>query len=536
MADNLFQELKDEYTKLKSYRENFVESRMRDSVQLVVPKYGVFGSDTKWPDIRFDTIGTECAWLRAKGFFGNMSPSAAPWFRYQYADPEVNKDKSRLQTLEHFTEHMIGVFNRSTYYRVGPEWFLIATCLPASVMDIRENKEDGTILCTVEHPRGCYIKTNSRNEVVGVYSRRFLTAEQAAGEFGEDKLDNDLKAEIGGSSSTEHEFVDVCRLRKDWKPGSKINTDWKWGEYTFYLGSTSKTMYFEGGTQEFPKAVLREGLRGSEPYAYTPIDDAMPDIRTCNQMARTMLDMKNKQAAPARWRPEEGRAWSSRPDSINYYKDPNRREYKDEIGNYVFDQQAHEFFHQRVRKALNVDAFLMLMQIEGQMTAREVVERKREGMAVTSSDLGGAQKELDHIHRRFIQIEQEAGRLNDFAEIMDGSEIKVEYLGLLAQQQKQVYIEQGIVSALQTESLVFTLWPNEKYRIKPAVLTEDIWRANGAPEDALASEKEYQAIMDEIAKQQQQQIQAAMAQQMMAKADPMQAPEQGSPAAAMMGG
>lgn len=529
-----FKRLTEEYPILKSYRETYVEPRMKEIVQLVFPRYATFGPDPEWKDSRYDTIGTESATLRSKGFFSNCSPSAAPWFRYQFADPDKNKDKGRLKLLERLNEHMIAAFNRSTYYIVGPEWFQVA-CGFASSLDIREDKDSETIICTVDHPRSVYLKVNARNDVIGVYTRRFLTIDQIAEEFGEENLDADLRSILSQSSMQTYEFVDACVFRPEWKPNSPFNTDWKWGEYTFRPDARAEKFYYEGGAREFPKAVLREGIRGHDPYPYTPLDDAMPDIRTCNKMAYQMLEVKDKQANPATWYPREQPSWSTDAGSKHYYNDPNRWIRKDEIGSYSFDDKAHEFFHIRVRKALSVDEFLMLMQIETQMTAREVVERKREGMSVTSADLGGALRALDAVHARFLQIEREARRLDEFAELFDGSEIKVEYMGLLAQQQKQVYMESGIVGALQTEAAIFTLWPMEKFRIKPQVLTEDIWRANAAPEDALASDEEYGMAVQAFQQAQIQQQQAAIAAAVAQKADPMKKPEQGSPAESMMG-
>jgi hypothetical protein len=538
MADAIYKELSDEFTALKHYRENSgVETRMRSAVQLVVPKYGVFGTDPVWPDVRFDTIGTECVSLLGEGFFSNVSPSSSPWSHYISMSAQDDKDNEKRKLCERLTKRMEDVFARSTYYASGPEWFQLFASMPVSVIDVREDKETGRVICTVEHPRAVYIKTDARNNAVAFYIRKFLTADQVAREWGEEKLDDSLGAEYKRASTKEYEFIEVCRLRKGYNNGSPIATDWRWGEYVFRQGDSRQQLYFEGGAKTCPKIDLRWGLRGNEPYAYTPVDDATPDIRTCNQMARTMLVVKEKQAEPAEWYPEEGKAWSSDPRSKNYYRDPSRRMYKDDITGYTFDHEAHDFFQQRVRKALKVDSFLMLMHIDTKMTAREVVERKREGMSVTAAQVGRVEVALDKLHWRFLQIEYDAGRLEEFAELFEGDgDIKIEHSGPLSMLSKQVYVEQSIVGALNIEALVLNLWPNEKYRIKPSVLTENIWKAEGSPADALLDEKQYAKVMQEVAAQQQAQMQAAIMQQMAGKADPMRAPERGSPAEAMVGG
>jgi hypothetical protein len=249
-----------------------------------------------------------------------------------------------------------------------------------------------------------------------------------------------------------------------------------------------------------------------------------------------MLMVKNKQADPAKWVPSEGRTWSSDPGATNYYRDPNRRMIKDEITGYNFDYEALGIMQQRIRKALKVDHFLMLMQIEAQMTAREVLERKREGMSVVASTVGAFETmALDRIHARFLQIEAAAGRLPGYRpgdpplppEILSQA-LRVEYLGPISQQQKQVAVEQGIMSALESSITVFKLWNTTLAKVTPEVLIEKIWNANGAPAEALKSDKEYQKALADAAAAAEQQRQAEMEMEMAKKANPQIAPQPGS--------
>ena len=75
---SLYKEITDEYVAAKAYRERYVEPRWKETVQLVVPKYGFFGTDPVWADARYDTIGSECSALLGDGMFGNLSPANSP--------------------------------------------------------------------------------------------------------------------------------------------------------------------------------------------------------------------------------------------------------------------------------------------------------------------------------------------------------------------------------------------------------------------------------------------------------------------------
>jgi hypothetical protein len=245
--------------------------------------------------------------------------------------------------------------------------------------------------------------------------------------------------------------------------------------------------------------------------------------------------VKNKQADPAKWVPSEGRTWSSDPGVTNYYRDPNRRMIKDEIAGYNFDYEALQILQTRIRKAMKVDHFLMLMQLEAQMTAREVMERKREGMSVVASTVGAFETmALDRIHARFLQIEAAAGRLPGYRpgeklppEIAKQG-LRVEYLGPISQQQKQIAVEQGIMSALESSVVVFKLWNTTLAKITPEVLIDKIWNANGAPSEALKTDKEYQKTLADAAAAAQEQRKAEMEMEMAKKVSPQVAPQQGS--------
>jgi hypothetical protein len=537
MADPavLFKELTDTFTRAKTYRERKVESRWRDVVHLVVPRYGDLGDYPRWEDRRFNSVGTEDSSLLAEAMFGNLCPSNSEWFRYQFVKEELNSTPAGGEHLEKLTEYMADVFTRSTFYNVVPEYLQIGNSFATATMDIREDKEEERIICTIEHPRSVYCKVNARNEVVESYVINFLTAEQISLEYGEDALTDAMKSEISSLGNSEYKVITCVRRRVTAKPESPLAADWKYGEYVFLLNDDREKMILESGAKELPRVIWRWSVRGNEPYGWGPSDDCMPDIRTCNQMIRTLLLVANKQAEPAKFLPEEGRAWSLDPDATNYYRDPNRRAFKDEISGYRFDYEALQQMETKVRKGMKVDYYLMLQQMEQQMTAREVNERKREALSVVASTVGKFETEaLDRIHSRFLQIEADAGRLPDLPQELMSEALRVEYQGPLSQQQKMVAMEQGITNALETALPVFKLWNQTLMKVKPQILIDRIWAANGAPSESLRTDKEYQDALDAAAKAAQAAQQAAVANAQKSQVNPQQTVEPGSPMAPAM--
>jgi hypothetical protein len=66
-------------------------------------------------------------------------------------------------------------------------------------------------------------------------------------------------------------------------------------------------------------------------------------------------------------------------------------------------------------------------------------------------------------------------------------------------------------------------------KIKPQILIDKIWSANGAPIEALRSDKEFQQALDAAAKAAAQARQDAIASAQAGKVNPQQAVEPGSP-------
>jgi len=535
-----YDELDREYQQAKSFRRKHVEDTWMDIVSMVLPEYGQFPREEEWDDVRFDSIGTECTTMLADGMFGNLTPSSQMWFRYQFEDEEYNTSPEGGAYLEELTQHMVGVFNRSTYYDVGPEFLQLGIAFGTASMDIHEDKTDGIIICRVEHPRSIYVVENSRGQVRTVFVRRFYTAPQAEEEFGREVLPESIITALNANDEdSEFEFIESVSRNPSWNPeGDNSAKNWPYREEVFMPGDSRKMLMRISYARTFSKPTWRWKTRANNPYGWSLVNSAMPDIRTCQQIVRTWLMNLQKSADPATFDPEEGRSWSRDPGARNYYRDPNRRGFLDTVPPMApYLEKALDLFQKRVRQALKVDAFLMLLQLEVQMTAREVVERKREGMTVVSATLGKFETEaLDQIHARFLSIEAAAGRLPPIPEELSSTKLKVEYLGPISQMQKEIYIEQGIVSAIETATPVFSLWRETLQKIKPSLLIERIWRANGAPEDALRSEREYDMALQKMAEAAQMQQQQAQAAELGSNIDPNMKPEDGSPAAALMGG
>jgi hypothetical protein len=236
-----------------------------------------------------------------------------------------------------------------------------------------------------------------------------------------------------------------------------------------------------------------------------------------NKISEAILVSAQKAVDPALMVPIELRGESDfSPGTRTYYKDPGRRVEPVNQGN--LDPFVMELLNQtreRIRLAYKTQHFLMLMAQEGQMTAREVMERKSEKITVIGSTIGKfATEALDRILARILQIEADAGRLppppEGYEAQLSSATLKLDYLGPLAQAQKEMYAAQGVMQTLTTAAPIIQIWPEVRDKFKPEQMLELILESSGMPEKAIRSDEEYKKIQEMKAQQAAEQQERAM--------------------------
>ena len=234
--------------------------------------------------------------------------------------------------------------------------------------------------------------------------------------------------------------------------------------------------------------------------------------------------------------------FSSKPDARNYLK-PGEKPPEPLLSGaqYPMALQDQQWVKERIEDHFLVDFFLMLQRSKDIVkTATEVMEMQAEKAAVLGTLIGRLQSEfLDPTIDLMFYNGVKAGRIPPppvallqwmVANGETAGNIKVEYIGPLAQAQKRFHVTQGVIQGLNS-TLPYA-------QMKPEILDLYDWdeviraiaEAQGMPARLVLDEKAVAAIR--LARQQAMQ-QAAQQQQEMAGADAYQkmqkAPEAGSP-------
>jgi hypothetical protein len=107
--------------------------------------------------------------------------------------------------------------------------------------------------------------------------------------------------------------------------------------------------------------------------------------------------------------------------------------------------------NERIKKWFHVDFFLMLQQQTRQMTATQVVELQGEKAAVLSTMVNNLNYALQKIVQRSFEILFRQGKLPELPPALEeeGSPMKVDFMGVLAQAQKKAHETSGIMQGIQ---------------------------------------------------------------------------------------
>jgi hypothetical protein len=166
---------------------------------------------------------------------------------------------------------------------------------------------------------------------------------------------------------------------------------------------------------------------------------------------------------------------------------------------------------QQIREMFFNDLFLMISQVNRQMTATEVAERNAEKMLLLGPVLDRLRSELfQPLIERVFGIMSRQGLIPEPPEELQGQEIKIEFISILAQAQKQ----SGIAAINNTVAFAGSL-----AQMSPGVLDkvnfdeaiDEVAAMNGVPPSLIRSDEEVARMR---AERQQQMEQAQQMQQM----------------------
>jgi len=513
----LLQQLVDE-------RVEKVEDRWDFAIKYVVPFLNEWGDET-WDDSRYDTTATESSGMLADGQFGNTMSPNSNWMKYTTGDDEIDSDEEFADYLKRRTDAMYAELRRSNFYDLMPECLQVGNSIETANVYIEEEEGEGRVSLSARHPWEIYVTQDKYGKINRVIRKFQLTAEQAEDKFELENMSQALKDAIedrdGDASQDKYWFVHIIEQRKDANPDKPGAKNMPIASRYFEYDGEEKYLH-EGGYRTWPMPIWRWKSRSSSAYGYGPTSEVRPKIEVANQIQKDLLRANHKAIDPPfqTHRSMRGKVRLG-PGEGNYLEDVNRDRVQElpSMAGLAAGYGELESTQEQIKKSYKVDHFLMLMNDEDtQKTAREIYERKAEKTTVVGSTVGKFISEfLVPCLERIDQLAYDNGRMPEvpekFIEKYGGTEIKFEFLGPLAQAQKQLVETQGIVQALEVGAMVVQMAPSSIDNLDADETYRGLITSYGAAE-RLRSEEMVEEIRQQRAAAKQQQIQFAQKMEM----------------------
>lgn len=394
----------------------------------------------------FDNTATRALRVLAAGMMSGMTSPARPWFRLTTSIPELDEAANVKAWLADVTRLMQMVFAKSNTYRalhaMYEELGAFGTASGIVLPDYRG------VIHHYPLTAGEYaISTDNRGTVDVLYREFEMTVAQMVREFGKEQCSPTVQSLFDrGALEQWIPVMHAIEPRADRDAGKRDAKNMPYRSVYFEKGSSDDRVLRESGFQEFPALCPRWATAGGDVYGNSPAMEALGDIKQLQheQMRKAMgIDYKTKPPlqVPTQLKNHEVNIL---PGGITYVDTSSPTggvrstfEVALDLSHLLADIQD---VRDRIKASFYADLFLMLANDSNpQMTATEVAERHEEKLLMLGPVLERMHNEiLDPLIETTFTRMVEAGIVPPAPEEMQGMDLNVEFVSMLAQAQRAI--------------------------------------------------------------------------------------------------
>lgn len=505
------------------------ETRWKRIRDLQLPYIGEFEDtqDSTNPARRRDDkmlqgVAWQSAQVFSAGIMSGLTPPSRQWFKFAFSNPELNKDVGATKVLDQRQEIMQAVLAGSNFYNSVHSCYLE---LPFGQAPLAIFPDSKTGVRFQPLTIGTYALEVGGDGTVQRLLRKYrLTLEQIVESFGKDALPERYKAQFDNNQFDNKKYTVywLVEPNRDREPGKIGRLNMPYRSMYWMKGSNENEWLYVGGFEEFPVPVARYIVTGMDAYGKGPGWFAEGDVNALQVMKKDQLlgiEMGVKPPVTVTYDVMNYGGVNMYPGGMTKMSDANSAVRPLFQVGLDIDHVSAEITLTKddIKRAYAADLFLMLDNIDnGQMTAREIIERQQEKLQQLGPVVQRLQDEfLNRILERVYNILDRSGIFppipDDVLETLSGQEMRIDYVSPLAQAQKisgLVNIEQAVSFTLQ----IAQVWKDAAKVIDPLATVEKYMELLGAPAAIRRSEEEVQQMIqaEQEAMQQAQQEQQAM--------------------------
>lgn len=455
----------------------------------------------------------------ASGMQSGLTNPARPWFRLSLQDAALSRHDAARAWLYDTEQKMTNIFAGSNFYDMAHTLYRELGVFGTGCLVVEEDAQS-VVRCHTHTVGEYYLDCDAKGRVNTLYRRLRMTPRQICETWPNapqwlHELNNKDSAEQHTVVHAIEENTDAARdtTRKDGKSRPYITA------YFLDRGRNEESILEEGGYYEFPALCPRWDILGGDVYGASPGMDALADSRMLQKMridGRKALNMEVN--PPLLAAGLQNTRIDLTPGHVTHIPTLAQGQHgvtplwqvRANLRDLSF---AEDQDSRTIKEVFFNDLFLMISQQQQQMTAREVVERNAEKMLLLGPVLDRLRSELfQPLIERVFGIMQRRGLVAVAPPELAGQELKIEFISLLAQAQKQAGIE-SINQMIGFVGMTAQMNPEALDKLDIDVAIDEVADMVGIPPNIIRSTEAVQDKRAERQQQIQQQQQMAMVQQ-----------------------
>ena len=504
------------FTSLKMEFDNNWKEHFQDISDYLLTRKGRFlelnttpNDGEKRNDNVLDGTGGRALRILAAGMQSGLTSPARPWFRLGLADKDLEAYAPVRSYLDETRKRMLSIFSKSNFYSSVHSVYAELGGFGTSAMLIEEDFQH-VIRCYPFTIGEYFIATDASLRVNTLYRKFSMTAYNMVRQFGEDNVSDAVR-----------------RMAKEHKKDT-----WRWVIHAIEpntdripdkvdgVNKPIASVYFEevcddqdkflnqSGYDLFPVMAPRWDTTGSEVYGRSPGMEVLPDVMMLQELQRKGLKGYDKMIDPPMNAPTslKNKAKSIVSGGVTYVDVNQGQQGFTPTHEVRPDLKSAEFKIERVQTAIKEglfnDLFLMLaLSGDKRMTAREVVERHEEKLLAVGPVTERMQPELlDRAIDRTYDIMEKNFLLPPIPPELDGTEIEVEYISILAQAQKMIGTS-GIEQVSGFTSSLTEIWPEARHKVNALEAIDQYAKMVGVPVSMINSDDKVKENLETEARQ-----------------------------------
>lgn len=460
----------------------------------------------------------------ASGMTSGLTSPSRPWFQLGTTDPDLSEFQPVKEWLSIVQQRMMAVLAKSNMYQVWHSSYSEIGAFGTSAKIILPDYK--SVIRGRNFTIGEYFIGLGPDNRINSFARQYwMTVGQIVDEFGYENCSPFVQAAWKQNSYDSWRLLrhliepndERIEDRADFK-GMKFRSI-QWEE-----SSPSDTALRVSGYQEFPIQAARWAITTTaDSYGRGPGWEALGDVKMLQKMEKDKLKALDKVVDPPTQADGSVDAVNTLPGGLSrtsssvpnagvkpvYQIEPDFKAISDMILT----------VEQRIDRVFFADLFMMISNDERpDVTAREIVERHEEKLQMLGPVIEALESEdLDPSIDRIFNIMDRSGLIPPAPVDLQGHELKIQYVSILAAAQKMAGLV-GIQQVAQFTGSLVTVFPEVADNIDADETVRKYADMSGVPPEIIRGEEQVAKIRAARQKQQQAEAQAQAMERMAAGA------------------